>query len=269
MYKPLVKTHYDFDDLCELVAALRAPDGCPWDRAATHESLRANAVEEAYEVCEAIDQQSDTGLAEELGDLLLQVLLHAEIAREGGRFDIEAVIAGLYNKLVSRHDHVFGDSRAASAAEALTAWDAQKRVEKGQATHASAVEDVPKSLPALMRAQKVQHRAAKMGFCYPDVAGAMSDLRSEVREVEEALGENDPAHLEEEVGDLIFSAVNVARKIGLNAEQCLTNATNKFINRFKRVEDLALSRGLMPDKLSAQELDELYREIKFPKDEVR
>jgi MazG family protein len=247
------------DQLLDIIAKLRGPGGCPWDQEQTHASLRAGLIEEAYEVAAAIDARDDANLREELGDLLLQVVFHAQIGRDEDRFDFDAVAREVSTKLVRRHPHVFGDDRCADAAEVLRKWDDIKRAEKG-ADAESVLDGLPKGLPALMRAQKVQKKAAKVGFDWADAAPVFAKVREELAEAEAVLG--DPAKLEDEIGDVLFSVVNLARKLKVDAEPALHRATEKFSGRFRAVEALARIRGLVLDGMTLAELDTLWDEVK-------
>ena len=247
------------DQLLDIIAKLRGPGGCPWDQEQTHASLRAGLIEEAYEVAAAIDARDDANLREELGDLLLQVVFHAQIGRDEGRFDFDAVAREVSTKLVRRHPHVFGDDRCVDAAEVLRKWDDIKRAEKGHVAE-SALDGLPKGLPALMRAQKVQKKAAKVGFDWSEAAPVFAKVREELAEVEAAIG--DPAKLEDEIGDVLFSVVNLARKLKVDAEPALHRATEKFSGRFRAVEALARERGLVLEGMPLAELDTLWDEVK-------
>ena len=254
------KQSYDVNDLVEIVKILRAPGGCPWDAEQTHQSIRRGFLEEAYEVAEAIDENSPGHLKEELGDVLLQVVFHAAIAQEDGWFDWDDVADGVCKKLIYRHPHVFGDVTVHSTGEVLSNWEELKRREKGQASHADAVDSVAKSLPALWRAEKVQKKAAKCGFDWPDVSGAVDKLSEEQAELTAALGgDGDPA---EELGDLLFAAVNTARFLKLDPEDCLNAATDKFSARFRRVEEAAKAQGRTLDGMTLAEMDRLWELVK-------
>jgi MazG family protein len=247
------------DQLLELMATLRGPEGCPWDREQTHASLRAGLIEEAYEVAAAIDASDDANLREELGDLLLQVVFHAQLAREQGRFDFDAVVRGIVEKLVRRHPHVFGADRCADAGAVLARWEEIKRGEKGGGVE-SALEGVPAGLPALLRAHQVQKKAAKVGFDWPDAAPIFDKVREELAEAEAARA--DPARLEDELGDVLFSVVNLARHLRVDAEPALHRATEKFARRFRAVEALARDRGFALEGLPLAQLDSLWDEVK-------
>ena len=252
------KDRYTTDDLLYIMKALRSPEGCPWDREQTHASIRTSLIEETYETVEAIDNNDDAALCEDLGDVLLQVVFHAEMAAEQNRFSYDDVVDGICKKLIVRHPHVFGDVEANDAAAVLKTWDAVKRKTKGNTTQSTLLRNLPSSLPALMRAAKVQDRAARVGFDWPTVDGALEALTSETAELKEAIAEGDNAHIEEEFGDLLFSAVNVSRFLKTDAELSLNAATEKFIRRFSRVEALAAERGIDMQTSSLQELDALW-----------
>lgn len=228
---------YHIDDLIQIMELLRAPGGCPWDRAQTHQSIRANMLEEAYEAADAIDSMDMDNLKEELGDVLLQVVFHARMAQEAGAFTFDDVVDGICKKLVYRHPHVFGTASAGDPEGALSAWDAQKRAEKGQRTTADAMDSVARALPALTRAAKLQGKAAKAGFDWRDISPALDKLSEELEELETAIAEN--TNVEEELGDLLFAAVKAGRFAGVDGETALQKACEKFIRRFRRVEELA------------------------------
>ena len=257
-----VKDAYGVDDLRKIIELLRSPDGCPWDRVQTHASIRANLLEEAYEAADAIDQDDGAALCEELGDVLLQVVFHARMAEEAGGFDLDQVADGVCKKLVLRHPHVFGDVEADTPEQVLTNWDQIKQVEKHQETATATLESVPKAFPALMRAGKVQKRAGKAGFDWPDIEGAMAKIPEETAELKEALASADQEAVAEEMGDLLFAAVNVARFAGVDAEEVLQRSTDKFIGRFAALEKLAGERGVDMKAASLEELDKLWDEIK-------
>ncbi len=254
------KPSYTVGDLALIVAILRAPGGCPWDREQTHASIRPNMLEEAYEVCEAIDQNDPDHLKEELGDVLLQVALHAQMERETGSFTLDDVADGICKKLIFRHPHVFGDVHAENADQALDAWDAMKRVEKSQTTYTDTLRAVARALPALWRAEKVQKKAKKAGFDWPDAQGAVDKLSEEIGELQAAMaGQGD---VTEELGDLLFACVNVARFLAVDPEQALTQATDKFTDRFARVEEKARAQGRDMKDMTLSQLDELWEEAK-------
>jgi tetrapyrrole methylase family protein/MazG family protein len=239
---------------------LRSENGCPWDREQNHKSIRRNLLEEAYEVAEAIDEEDSEHLREELGDLLLQVIFHAVMEEEAGRFDLDGVADLICKKLIRRHPHIFGDDEADTADEVLDRWDEIKRRERGQTTQSESMTTVARSLPALWRAEKVQSKARKAGFDWPDVSGALDKLSEEVEECRQAAaGKGDP---EEELGDLLFSAVNVSRFFKVDPETALSKACDKFIARFRGVERLAAEQGKELSDMSLEEMDGLWDEVK-------
>ena len=254
------KDTYGVSDLVEIVRLLRAPGGCPWDGEQTHESIRRNFLEEAYEVAEAIDEGSPEHLREELGDVLLQVVFHAGIEADAGRFDLDGVADGVCKKLIYRHPHVFGDVSVSDTGEVLTNWEALKRTEKGQKTTTDSLKAVARSLPGLWRAEKVQKKAAKAGFDWPDVSGALDKLSEEIDELRQAVAEG--SNVAEELGDVLFSAVNVARFVQVDPEQALTGATDKFIRRFEGVERQAAEKGQSLSDMDLPELDKLWERAK-------
>lgn len=249
------------DQLIDIVAKLRGPGGCPWDREQTHTTLRAGLIEEAYEVVAAINASDDANLCEELGDLLLQSVFHAQIAHEEKRFDFDQVARGIAEKLVRRHPHVFGEDHCADSDAVLTRWDEIKRVEKGGRAE-SALDGISEGLPALMRAEKVQKKAARIGFDWPDATPVFAKVREEVAEIEAEVARGDTAATEDEIGDLLFSAVNLARKLKIDAETALQRATDKFSARFRSVETLARERALTLQGMTLPELDALWDEVK-------
>lgn len=257
------KERYNMHDLICIMQVLRSPEGCPWDKEQTHASVRKNFIEETYEVCEAIDTADAPLLCEELGDVLLQVVFHAQMEAEQGSFTFEDVCTGICKKLITRHPHIFGSVDAKTSEEVLRNWDAIKKREKGQETAAETLSGVSKALPALMRSEKVQHRAARAGFDYPDASWALRDLRREVDELAEAMDGASPQHAAEELGDVLFSAVNVSRFLKADAEEALGFSCEKFITRFTGVERLAAQRGISMKTAPVEELEALWREVKL------
>lgn len=249
---------YTVEDFCKIIAILRGENGCPWDREQTHESLRRNVLEEAYEVCEAIDEGDVDHLQEELGDLLMQIVFHASIEEGLGHFDLTDVSDGACRKLIYRHPHVFSTVHASSTEEVLANWEVLKRREKAQTTHASALDAVARSLPALWRAQKIQAKAKKCGFDWDNVTGAMDKLREEVGELQDGLEAQDSENIAEELGDVLFSVVNVARFVDADPEKVLHCACEKFICRFRAMEQEILADGKRVEELSLTELDAYY-----------
>jgi len=251
-----------FDRLREIVARLRAPDGCPWDREQTHSSLRDGLLEECHEVLDAIQRGDDRNLREELGDLVLQSVMHARIAEEDGRFDIEQVLAEVGEKLVRRHPHVFGDSCAADSAEVLRQWEQIKRAEKGDAPDASRLDGVPRSLPALIRATKIQKKASRAGFDWSDAAAVLPKIREELDELEAERARGDRARIEEELGDLLFAVTNLVRKEHLDAEVLLHAATTKFARRFQAMEREFAARGEQMETAGMDALEAAWERAK-------
>ena len=257
-----MKKQYTLTDLMDILKTLRGENGCPWDRVQTHESLKKSMIEEAYEALDALDAGDDKLFANELGDVLLQVAFHAQIASERGVFGIGDVLNEVCTKLITRHTHVFGTDRAGSEAEALGTWEENKKKEKGQKTYTEALRDVPGSLPALLRAEKVQKKAASAGFDWEDAAGALEKAEEELRELREAVGKQSPAEIEEEYGDLLFALVNVGRHLKLTPELALTAASNKFIGRFAKMEEAAKEEKKELNTMNLQEMDALWDKIK-------
>lgn len=256
------KDKYTAADLVKIIAVLRAPGGCPWDREQTHESIRKNFIEETYEVVEAINKKSPEMLREELGDVLLQIVLHTQMATEEGVFTFDDVCDGICKKLIVRHPHVFGNVEVSSTGEVLTNWDAIKMQTKKQKSVSESIESVPRELPALMRAQKIQHKAAKAGFDWDDISGALDKVYEEAGEVKDALHDGSAGHTEEEIGDLLFACVNVCRFAHVDGEEALTAATDKFAARFKITERLARENGVDMKSAPTEELDRLWNEAK-------
>ena len=254
------KPRYMLDDLIRLVHALRAPGGCPWDAAQTHLSIRRNFLEEAYEACEALDCDDEAMLREELGDVLLQVVFHAQMEKEKGVFDMDDVADGICKKLIFRHPHIFGDVTVGSTDEILSNWDDLKRKEKKQETDTSTLESVSKSLPSLIRAQKLQKKAAKVGFDWPDVSGALDKVEEELAEVRAAIGGD--GDVEEEIGDLIFAVTNVSRFVKVDSERAAEKTCNKFVRRFADMEQQAKAQGKQLSELTLEEMDALWDEAK-------
>jgi len=255
------KATYTIEDLRQLVAFLRSENGCPWDKVQTHESIRRNFLEEAYEVSEAIERDDPALLREELGDVLLQVMFHAQIKAEEGVFTLDHVADAVCKKLVSRHPHLFADQTALDSDQVMENWEAIKRREKAQETVSKSLQDVATSLPATWRAEKVGNKAARAGFDFPDVAAALDKLAEETEELKSAL-EMDKPKREEELGDLLFSIVNVARKLDIDPEDALNGATDKFIRRFGKVENGLVAQGVSIEDATLQQMDALWEKHK-------
>ena len=256
----------DFTKLCDIVAKLRAPNGCPWDREQTNESLLPALIEEAYETAEAARGKDDAHFREELGDLLLLVVMHAQIARETGRFDVEEVIEQVSDKLIRRHPHVFSTSEARDAHAVLKQWEAIKREEKNAGSHYLA--SLPKALPALVRAQKAQSKAARVNFDWTALRDVMAKVDEELGETKEAIQSRQQERIEDEIGDLLFAVVNLARKSKIDAESALQSATDKFVTRFNQLEDELKSRGRKLGDVDLDEMDAIWETIKMTKPNV-
>lgn len=256
------KEKYDINDLLEIMRILRSENGCPWDREQDHKSIRKDFLEETYEVVEAIDTEDSELLLEELGDVLLQVVFHSRIEEEKGGFDFGDVADGICQKLIVRHPHVFGDVTAETSGEVLKNWNNIKQQTKGQETYSETLESVCTALPALMRAQKVGQRAKRAGMDFKDVSQVIECLESEIAELKEAMAENDSGHISEELGDVLFSCVNLARHLDCDAEESLTRSTDKFMKRFKETENLIRFDGIDMRSLNIDELDVYWRKAK-------
>lgn len=254
------KEKYTISDLLEIMRLLRTPEGCPWDREQTHESIRSNLLEETHEALEAIDRGDMPLLQEELGDVLLQVVFHAQMEQEKGSFTFDDVADGICKKLIFRHPHIFGDVKVGSTDEILSNWDDLKRKEKKQETDTSTLESVSKSLPSLIRAQKLQKKAAKVGFDWPDVSGALDKVEEELAEVRAAIGGD--GDVEEEIGDLIFAVTNVSRFVKVDSERAAAKTCNKFVRRFADMEQQAKAQGKQLSELTLEEMDALWDEAK-------
>ena len=257
----LTRASASFAKLCEIVATLRAPGGCPWDREQTNESLLPGLIEEAYEVAEAVRKRDDKNLREELGDLILLAVMHSEIASEAGRFQIDEVLQEVTAKLIRRHPHVFGDAEVRDAAGVVTQWEAIKRQEKKDASH-HYLSDLPAALPALMRAQKAQKKAARVHFDWTELSDVVAKGDEELAEAQEAIAGGQKEAMADEIGDLLFAVVNLARKSGLDAESALQAATDKFVARFHRVEDELRARGKKLGEVGLEELDAIWNVLK-------
>lgn len=253
---------YDFSELVGIMARLRDIDGCPWDQEQTHESLKTNLIEEAYEVVDAIESGDLYNLEEELGDVLLQVVFHSAIAGENGYFTSRDVISGICRKLIHRHPHVFGEVMVADSDEVLNNWEAIKRKEKSHESITDAMNALPKAMPATMRAFKVQKKAAQVGFDWDKIEDAMAKVTEELEEFKVALKENDEVEMEAELGDLLFAVVNVCRFASTNPELAITKTIEKFISRFSFIESSEVAKKEGIDKLTLEVMDELWNMAK-------
>lgn len=250
----------DFNDLLNIIERLRGDDGCPWDREQTHQSLKKALVEESYEVIDAIDQDDDNSLIEELGDVLLQVVFHASIGKEDGYFDIGDIIGGICNKMISRHPHVFGDSSELKSSEdVIIKWDDLKKKEKGYESITEEMNGITKGLPSLLRAHKVQEKAKKVGFDLENVNFAIKKLKEELEEVIDVYNTGNKEKIKEEVGDLLFSCVNIARFLKIDEELALNSTIDKFIKRFSYIEEEAKKIGIKLTDMKLEEMDKLWQ----------
>jgi tetrapyrrole methylase family protein/MazG family protein len=254
---PIPQDLSQFSSLVEIIARLRAPDGCPWDRQQTHASLREFLLEECYEALEALDEGDADKLCQELGDLLLQIVLQAQIAREAGEFEMADVLMAINTKLIHRHPHVFGEAKVESAEEVAHNWEALKQAERG--TETSILASVPRQTPALAYSQGIQRRVAEVGFDWENIEGVIEKLVEEVREFQQAGTSEEKA---EEYGDLLFTLVNIARRLGIDSETALREANARFYKRFTRMEELCRQRGLTFAHLSFDQQNALWEEAK-------
>jgi tetrapyrrole methylase family protein/MazG family protein len=245
----------------DIVARLRAPGGCPWDRAQNHKSLLSCLLDEAYEYFEAVDENDSEKMKEELGDILLQIVLHARIAKEDGRFDIEDVARGISEKIIRRHPHVFGSQKVSGEKEVLANWEKIKKHEKGD-SRKYLVDGIPKNLPALFRAEKMQRRVARVGFDWKDISPVLDKVEEEFGEFRQALDSGSEAHAREELGDIMFALVNVARHTGICAEEALRQTVEKFSSRFRYIEEQFTKSGKSLEDASLEDMDALWEESK-------
>lgn len=252
------KDNYKFNDLLEIMEILRAQ--CMWDKEQTHQSIRRNFIEETYEVLEAIDDNNVNLLKEELGDVMLQVVFHTQIEKEKCNFDINDVADGICKKLIFRHPHIFKNTKVSSTSDILRNWEELKKKEKGQKSTTDGLVSVAKTLPSLIRAEKIQSKAAKVGFDWDNISGAIDKMKEEISELEEAIKNN--TNTEEELGDLLFSIVNIARFLKIDSEGALEKTNNKFIDRFAYIEKNIKEKGLNLSDMSLSEMDALWNEKK-------
>jgi MazG family protein len=250
----------DVSRLREIVARLRAPGGCPWDREQTHESLRAALIEECYETIEAIEKADNANLREELGDLLLHIVMHTQMAEERDAFNFEDVVEAVCAKLIRRHPHVFGSAQATESVQVVHLWESIKRLEKPAGS--SVMDNLPAAFPGLLLAQEVQKRAARVGFDWDDAPQVVEKVEEEIEELREAISAEQSPSVEEELGDVFFSVVNLARKLGVDSEMVLATATRKFIRRFRALEAQIVAEGRKLEQTSAQELNAMWERNK-------
>src|ERR1051326_828568 len=250
-----------FDELVQLMTRLRGPDGCPWDRKQTLPSLKPFIIEESYEVVDAIDRDDRLDLCEELGDFLLQAVFVAEVTREEGSFDIYDSVTAIHEKLVRRHPHVFGDVEAHDAEQVLVNWEKLKNEER-KAENKSVLAGVPQSLPALLKASRLTEKAARVGFDWRRTSDVFSKLSEEIAELHEAIDCGDESRVHDEIGDLLFTVANIARKLNVNAEEALQSANGKFTRRFGPMESSVRETGRNLDQLTLEEMDSLWDEAK-------
>lgn len=254
--------HYTLESLTAIMEKLRSDQGCPWDREQTHQSLTRYLIEEAYEVIDAIEQQDPQALAEELGDVLLQIVFHAQIASENGQFTMDDVLKAVCEKMIRRHPHVFADTEINSVEDVLSNWEAIKKREKANQDRKSLLDGIPKHLPALLRAEKIQSKAAKVGFDWNDISGTIAKLEEEIEEFKQAVAAANHGDMEAEIGDLFFSLVNVCRFLNINPERTLNLTTNKFIRRFQYMEKQAALNNRELNTMSLAEMDQLWETAK-------
>lgn len=253
---------YTIEDLRDILVTLRGENGCPWDRAQTHQSIKKSMIEECYEAIDALDSGDDHAFANELGDVLLQVAFHARLAEERGAFDFDDVVNEICTKLITRHTHVFGGDKAVSAEEALSQWEKNKKKEKNLSSYTAMLKDVPNYLPALMRSEKIQKKAGSVGFDWESAEPVYEKISEETEELKRALSQGDNSMIEEEYGDLLFSVVNLGRHLGLTPEIALTKASDKFISRFEKMENEAEKNNRDMAQMSPDELDLLWKNAK-------
>ncbi|NLB05296.1 MAG: nucleoside triphosphate pyrophosphohydrolase [Fastidiosipila sp.] len=263
-----MKESCTFDDLLAIMDFLRSDQGCPWDRIQTHESIQGNMLEEAYEAVDAIQSGDPDKLREELGDVLMQVVFHAGIARDEGYFTFEDVVSGLCRKLISRHTHLFGDDQATTPDMVLRTWEKNKRIEKGFESTAASMRAIPLAMPALTRADKLQKKAADTGFDWPSPRGACVKVKEELQELLDEADRGDPVRIRQEAGDLLFAVVNLLRLLGVDPETALTDCSQRFIRRFDAMENLAKEEGVSLNRMDLEAMDALWDRVKRSESET-
>jgi tetrapyrrole methylase family protein / MazG family protein len=254
---------YTWEDLLHIMNTLRSKDGCPWDIEQTHQTLKEYLLEETYEVMDAIDHNDSNNLSEELGDILLQVVFHAQIAKEEGRFNINDIIHKISKKMIDRHEHVFGKAECKTAEDVVNRWEKVKKKEKGNQTHQEVLKNIPKNLPSLIRAYKVQQKASLVGFDWDHIDDVWNKVLEEIDELKEALKEKSKENIIEELGDSLFALVNLARFVNILPEFALTGTTEKFITRFGYIENESLKNGKNIEELTLEEMDKLWEKAKL------
>jgi tetrapyrrole methylase family protein/MazG family protein len=259
----MLKDKYELTDLQEIMVLLRSEEGCPWDREQTHESLKRYLIEETYEVLEAIDLKDNKKICEELGDLLLQIVFHAQIASENGAFNMEDIITGICRKMILRHTHVFGKDKANTPDEVIENWENIKKKEKGINDHTSVLKDVPAILPSLMRSYKVQQKAAQVGFDWDNIEDVIKKVNEEIQELKDVYKSKNVERITDEMGDVFFALVNLARFLKVQPEIALTGTINKFINRFEYMEKESNILGKKLEDMNLAEMDKLWEEAKI------
>jgi len=259
----MLKEKYDFGDLVEIMKVLRSEKGCPWDKEQDHQTLKKYLIEETYEVLEVIDLNDKKRMCEELGDLLLQIVFHAQIANEAGDFDIQDVITGICRKMILRHPHVFGQASASTSDEVLQNWEEIKKKEKGIESQTQVLRDVPANLPALMRSYKVQQKAAQVGFDWDNIEDVIKKVEEEINELKEVYTSKNVSRITDEVGDVFFAMVNLSRFLKIQPELALTGTINKFIKRFEFMEKESKKEGKKLEEMTLSEMDELWNKAKI------
>ncbi|HEX9062102.1 MAG TPA: nucleoside triphosphate pyrophosphohydrolase [Clostridia bacterium] len=259
----MLKDKYELNDLLEIMSLLRSPEGCPWDRDQSHESLKKYLLEETYEVLEAIDLNDKKKLCEELGDLLLQIVFHAQLASESGKFDMNDIITGISRKMVLRHTHVFGNDKADTPDEVVDNWEVIKKKEKGITSQTDVLKDVPSNLPSLMRSYKVQQKAAQVGFDWDNIEDVFLKVKEEIKELEDVYQSKNVERINDEMGDVLFSIVNLSRFLKVQPELALSGSTKKFIQRFEFIEKESLKEGKRLEDMTLSEMDELWNKAKI------
>lgn len=254
--------NYTISDLLNIMEQLRGENGCPWDKVQTHESIKKSMIEECYEAIDALNSGNDDAFANELGDVLLQVVFHAQIAKERGAFDFDRVVNEICTKLIARHTHVFGADKAGDAEEALSNWEKNKKKEKGLQTYTDILKDVPHHLPALMRSEKIQKKAGSVGFDWNEIEPVYDKVYEEIDELKEAEKLKDFDKIEEEYGDLLFAVVNLGRFLNITPEIALAKSCDKFIGRFEKMEQEAIAENKDFSAMSLEEMDNLWKKIK-------